>query len=81
MVGWGLVSLCKKARYPSKMRADGLGTGFTKSYGCALKLMARPVKLADKSQWPPRMQTLPRALRRWPVRWNDLIPFHVCLEG
>lgn len=55
MLGWGLVSLCKKAKYPSKMRADRLGTGFTKSYGCALEPMARPVKFADKSQWPPRM--------------------------
>lgn len=55
MVGWGLVSLCKKAIYASKMSADRLGTGFTKSYGCASKPMARPVKFADKSQWPPRM--------------------------
>lgn len=55
MVGWGFVSLCKKAKHLYKLRADGLGTGFTKSYGCALKSMARPVKLADESQWPPRM--------------------------
>lgn len=55
MVAWGLVSLCKKARYSLKMRADELGTGFTKSYGCALKLMARLVRFADKSQWPPHM--------------------------
>lgn len=55
MVAWGLVSLCKKARYSLKMMADELGTGFTKSYGCALKLMARLVRFADKFQWPPHM--------------------------